>query len=91
MKHVCPFDIVGGTQGSVAQNTVCAMHQGHGGLSEVDNKGQRLASIGQVVGADGTVQQIFKEGVDDQEHNVAKTAKLSGEPLDNFGLGLSSL
>jgi len=43
------------------------------------------------VGADGTVQQIFKEGVDDQEHNVAKTAKLSGEPLDNFGLGLSSL
>jgi len=42
------------------------MHQGNGGLSEVDNKGQGLASVnvkGQVVGVNVTVQQFLKERV----------------------------
>ena len=80
-----------GPQGSVALDTVNVVHQGHVGLSEVDNKGQGLASInvkGQVaIGADGTVQQLPKEGVDDQ----CNTVQPSEEPLDSFGLGFSSL
>jgi len=34
-----------GPQGSAVLNTVSLMHQGNDGLSEVDNKGQGLASV----------------------------------------------
>ena len=79
---------------SVALNAVDAIHQGHGNVAKVDDKGQGLASSnvkGQVEGVDGTVQQLHKEGVDNHGCVPATTSHPSGEPLDSFGLGFSNL
>ena len=46
------------------------------------------------VGVDDTVQQLHKEGVDNHGCDTvlpATTSHPSGEPLDSFGLGFSSL